>query len=97
MHADYAVNNVLFANRPPARLVAIIDWETSTIGDPLLDVASFTRSLRSRRGRDAGPATSTTRASPRERTPWPTTPNARAVRSTRSATTTCSACSDRHA
>jgi len=50
MHADYAVSNVLFANRPPARLVAIIDWETSTIGDPLLDIAGFTRSFPSSRG-----------------------------------------------
>ena len=45
MHGDYALNNVLFANRPPARLVAIIDWETATIGDPLLDAAGFLQSL----------------------------------------------------
>lgn len=45
MHADYAVNNVLFAHRPPARLVAIVDWETSTIGDPLMDVVGFTSVL----------------------------------------------------
>lgn len=46
MHGDYAVNNVLFAHNPPARLVAIIDWETSTIGDPLMDLAGFTLHLR---------------------------------------------------
>jgi len=46
MHGDYALNNVLFANNPPARLIAIIDWETATIGDPLLDLAGFTQSLR---------------------------------------------------
>jgi aminoglycoside phosphotransferase (APT) family kinase protein len=46
MHGDYALNNVLFANNPPARLVAIIDWETATIGDPLLDMAAFAQSLR---------------------------------------------------
>lgn len=45
MHGDYALNNVLFAHRPPARLVAIIDWETATIGDPLLDLAAFTQNL----------------------------------------------------
>lgn len=47
MHGDYALNNVLFAHRPPARLIAIIDWETSTIGDPVLDLAAFAMSLRS--------------------------------------------------
>jgi aminoglycoside phosphotransferase (APT) family kinase protein len=46
MHGDYALNNVLFHHSPPARLIAIIDWETATIGDPLLDLAAFTQSLR---------------------------------------------------
>jgi aminoglycoside phosphotransferase (APT) family kinase protein len=36
---------VLFANNPPARLVAIIDWETATIGDPMLDMAAFAQNL----------------------------------------------------
>jgi aminoglycoside phosphotransferase (APT) family kinase protein len=45
MHGDYALNNVLFAHRPPARLIAIVDWETATIGDPVLDVAAFTQHL----------------------------------------------------
>jgi aminoglycoside phosphotransferase (APT) family kinase protein len=45
MHGDYALNNVLFANNPPARLVAIIDWETATIGDPMMDMAAFAQSL----------------------------------------------------
>lgn len=45
MHADIAPNNVLFHHRPPARLAAIIDWETATIGDPLLDLAAFLRNL----------------------------------------------------
>jgi aminoglycoside phosphotransferase (APT) family kinase protein len=50
MHGDYAMNNVLFANRPPARLAAIIDWETSTIGDPLMDLAAYCGQLRRRNG-----------------------------------------------
>lgn len=50
MHGDYAMNNVLFANRPPARLAAIIDWETSTIGDPLMDLAAYCGNLRRRAG-----------------------------------------------
>jgi aminoglycoside phosphotransferase (APT) family kinase protein len=45
IHADYAPNNVLFTHRPPARLAAIIDWETATIGDPLLDLAAFATNL----------------------------------------------------
>lgn len=50
MHGDFALNNVMFANDPPARLVAIIDWETSTIGDPLMDLAGFAQQLRRERG-----------------------------------------------
>lgn len=50
MHGDYAMNNVMFAHRPPARLAAIIDWETSTIGDPLLDLAAYGTQLRRRSG-----------------------------------------------
>lgn len=38
VHGDYRLDNVVFAPRLPARLVAILDWEMSTIGDPLADV-----------------------------------------------------------
>jgi aminoglycoside phosphotransferase (APT) family kinase protein len=38
IHGDYSLFNVLFAPEAPARLVAIVDWETATIGDPLLDL-----------------------------------------------------------
>jgi aminoglycoside phosphotransferase (APT) family kinase protein len=41
MHGDYHMMNVLIAPEPPARVVAIVDWETATIGDPLLDLAGF--------------------------------------------------------
>lgn len=50
MHGDYAMNNVMFANRPPARLAAIIDWETATIGDPMVDLAAYVGQLRRREG-----------------------------------------------
>jgi aminoglycoside phosphotransferase (APT) family kinase protein len=50
MHGDYAMNNVMFAYRPPARLTAIIDWETATIGDPMLDLAAYCGQLRRRAG-----------------------------------------------
>jgi aminoglycoside phosphotransferase (APT) family kinase protein len=38
VHGDYKLDNVAFAPGPPARLLAIFDWEMSTIGDPLADV-----------------------------------------------------------
>jgi aminoglycoside phosphotransferase (APT) family kinase protein len=41
MHGDFHMLNVLIAPDVPVRLVAILDWETATIGDPLLDLAGF--------------------------------------------------------
>lgn len=38
MHGDYSPYNVMVGNEPPVRLAAIIDWDTGTIGDPLLDI-----------------------------------------------------------
>jgi aminoglycoside phosphotransferase (APT) family kinase protein len=38
VHGDYRLGNVMFAPAPPARLVAVFDWEMSTIGDPLADL-----------------------------------------------------------
>ena len=38
IHGDYGLHNVLFEPGAPARLMAIVDWETATIGDPLLDL-----------------------------------------------------------
>jgi aminoglycoside phosphotransferase (APT) family kinase protein len=38
MHGDYSPFNVMVAPDPPARLAAIVDWDTGTIGDPLLDI-----------------------------------------------------------
>jgi aminoglycoside phosphotransferase (APT) family kinase protein len=37
LHGDYHFGNVLYAH-DSARLVAIVDWEMCTIGDPLLDL-----------------------------------------------------------
>jgi aminoglycoside phosphotransferase (APT) family kinase protein len=39
IHGDYQFANVMFHHGGPARMAAIIDWEMSTIGDPLLDLA----------------------------------------------------------
>jgi aminoglycoside phosphotransferase (APT) family kinase protein len=38
VHGDYRLGNVMYAPAPPARLLAIFDWEMSTIGDPLADL-----------------------------------------------------------
>jgi aminoglycoside phosphotransferase (APT) family kinase protein len=38
VHGDYRLGNTMFDPSSPARLVAILDWEMATIGDPLADV-----------------------------------------------------------
>lgn len=38
VHGDYRLGNVLYAPGTPARLAAILDWEMTTIGDPLADL-----------------------------------------------------------
>ena len=38
VHGDYKMDNVMYAPGAPARLGAILDWEMSTIGDPLADL-----------------------------------------------------------
>jgi aminoglycoside phosphotransferase (APT) family kinase protein len=38
VQGDYKLDNVMFAPDAPARLVAILDWEMATIGDPLADL-----------------------------------------------------------
>jgi aminoglycoside phosphotransferase (APT) family kinase protein len=55
MHGDVGTPNALFAFDEPARLTALIDWELSTIGDPLLDLAWFCNGLRDERDGDRPP------------------------------------------
>ena len=38
VHGDYRLGNTIFAPGAPARLVAVLDWEMATIGDPLADL-----------------------------------------------------------
>jgi aminoglycoside phosphotransferase (APT) family kinase protein len=38
VHGDFRLGNTMFATRPPAQLVAVLDWEMATIGDPLADL-----------------------------------------------------------
>ena len=38
IHGDYKLDNVMLAPHPPIELVAVVDWEQSTVGDPLVDL-----------------------------------------------------------
>jgi aminoglycoside phosphotransferase (APT) family kinase protein len=38
LHGDYSPFNVMVAPDLPPRLAAVVDWDTGTIGDPLLDI-----------------------------------------------------------
>jgi aminoglycoside phosphotransferase (APT) family kinase protein len=38
VHGDFRFDNVIFAPDDPGRIAAVVDWEMSTIGDPLCDL-----------------------------------------------------------
>jgi aminoglycoside phosphotransferase (APT) family kinase protein len=40
VHNDYKLNNVMLDAQQPARLVAVLDWEMATVGDPLSDLGT---------------------------------------------------------
>ena len=40
---------MMFRHAPPAQLAAMIDWELSTIGDPMIDMGWFTGGMRDER------------------------------------------------
>jgi len=42
VHGDYRLGNVMFRRGAPARVMAILDWEMATLGDPLADVGYLT-------------------------------------------------------
>jgi aminoglycoside phosphotransferase (APT) family kinase protein len=42
VHGDFRLGNVMMGPTSPARIVAIFDWEMSTIGDPLADLGYLT-------------------------------------------------------
>ncbi|WP_254878858.1 phosphotransferase family protein [Streptomyces sp. NA04227] len=46
VHGDYRMGNLMFAprstDRSPAAIVAILDWEMATLGDPLADLGYLT-------------------------------------------------------
>ena len=49
IHGDVGTPNMMFRHKPPARLAAMIDWELSTIGDPMLDLGWFCGGMRDER------------------------------------------------
>ena len=50
VHGDYRIDNLMFANDMPAhggpRILAVMDWELSTLGHPLADLGYFCMALR---------------------------------------------------
>jgi aminoglycoside phosphotransferase (APT) family kinase protein len=38
VHGDYRLDNCIFDAHKPSRLAAVLDWELSTLGDPLADL-----------------------------------------------------------
>ena len=41
IHNDYKLNNMLLDAADPRRVTAVLDWEMTTVGDPLSDLASL--------------------------------------------------------
>ncbi|HVV29561.1 MAG TPA: phosphotransferase family protein [Mycobacteriales bacterium] len=42
LHGDYSLFNVMCAHDAPLRVNAIVDWDTATIGDPIMDFGHLT-------------------------------------------------------
>ena len=41
VHNDFKLDNIMLDEDDPARVVAVLDWEMCTVGDPLVDVGLF--------------------------------------------------------
>lgn len=41
VHNDYKLNNIMLDPAAPDQVVAVLDWEMATVGDPLADVAGL--------------------------------------------------------
>ena len=39
VHGDFRVDNLIFDNNDPSKVLAVLDWELSTLGDPISDAA----------------------------------------------------------
>jgi aminoglycoside phosphotransferase (APT) family kinase protein len=40
IHNDYKFDNIVLDRRDPRRIIAVLDWEMATLGDPLMDLGS---------------------------------------------------------
>jgi aminoglycoside phosphotransferase (APT) family kinase protein len=40
VHNDFKLNNMMFSSSDPGKVIGVFDWELSTIGDPLTDLAA---------------------------------------------------------
>ena len=38
IHNDYKMDNVIFSLQDPLQVIGVLDWEMSTVGDPLMDL-----------------------------------------------------------
>jgi aminoglycoside phosphotransferase (APT) family kinase protein len=38
VHNDFKLDNIVLDSRDPGRVVAVLDWEMTTVGDPLVDL-----------------------------------------------------------
>ncbi len=38
IHNDYKMDNVIFSAEDPLQVIGVLDWELSTVGDPLMDL-----------------------------------------------------------
>ena len=41
VHGDYRLDNTMLASDDPGRIIAVLDWEMATLGDPLSDLGLF--------------------------------------------------------
>lgn len=41
LHNDFKLDNVILQRNDPTRVAGVLDWEMSTVGDPLIDVGLF--------------------------------------------------------
>ena len=41
VHNDFKLDNLMLAEQDPTRIVAVLDWEMCTVGDPLVDLGLF--------------------------------------------------------
>jgi aminoglycoside phosphotransferase (APT) family kinase protein len=41
IHNDFRIGNIMWGAQAPATLLAVLDWELATLGDPLMDLAYF--------------------------------------------------------